>query len=180
MIKKIVFLVCSLLLAFITFKKITSRDTGSYTNLILNASNRQDVDPNLIRAVIMQESRFDPDARGDQGEIGLMQITRGVVKDWERENNSKLASAGALYQPEVNIEIGTWYLGKALWHWNEHEEDVVLALIQYNAGRQRALKWERKNSGKNMIEHIPFESTKKYVTNILKYRFDMTKLNHQQ
>ena len=177
MIKKIIFLVCCLLLAFIIFKKTTRQDAGNYDSLILNASNRHDVDPNLIRAVIMQESHFNPDARGDQGEIGLMQITGGVVKDWERENSSKLASAGTLYLPEVNIEIGTWYLGKALRQWNEHEEDVVLALIQYNAGRQRALKWAGENSGKNMIEHIPFESTKKYVTNVLKYRSDMSTLN---
>ena len=55
-----------------------------YRAEIAAASVRHNVDPHLIKAVIMQESDFDSDARGAAGEIGLMQITSGAALDWSR------------------------------------------------------------------------------------------------
>ena len=137
--------------------------------LITTVSIRHNVDPNLIKAVIRQETDFKVNARGAAGERGLMQIMPPVVEDWERLTGGKLSSIDDLFRPEVNIEIGTWYLARALNQFNHHPESVVLALSQYNAGRSRALAWEKEYQ-ENILKHIPYSSTRHYITMVIKYR----------
>jgi soluble lytic murein transglycosylase len=146
-----------------------------YDPLIHEAAQRHGIDPLLVKAVIRQESAFDADARGDAGEVGLMQITRAAASDWERVNDRHLRSAGSLFTPQLNVEVGTWYLAQALRRWRSHDETEVMALIQYNAGPGRARQWAAENSGQNMREQIPFPSTRAYIAQVLKYHDDYTK-----
>ncbi len=46
-----------------------------------------------------------------------------------------------LFDPKVNIEVGTWYLRRALDHWSEKDDPVPFALAEYNAGRGRVHRW---------------------------------------
>ncbi len=137
---------------------------------IEQAAIRNNVDPDLIRAIIMQESKYRESARGQKKEMGLMQITPLVVKDWEISHHRVLSSRDAIFVPETNIEIGSWFLGMALREWDEHENPTIMALAQYNAGRSRALDWADKLKGKNVLDHIPFKSTRHYIKNVLNYR----------
>lgn len=140
-----------------------------YLPLIRVAAWRHGLDPILIQAVIRQESKFQANARGTAGEMGLMQITPGVVTDWERCHHRKLSSPGAAFAPRMNLEIGCWHLARALRQWQNHPFPIVMALAQYNAGRKRALRWAKKNKGKKMLEHIPFSSTRAYISHIFTY-----------
>ena len=146
-----------------------TKKIGYFEELIQSASSRHNVDPCLVKAVVKQESQFDQYALGMDGEIGLMQITPMAVRDWERIHHRRLGLASALYAPKLNIEIGTWYLGTALKQWHNHEDRVTMALIQYNAGRSRALNWARKYSGETIRDVIPFKSTRYYIRNVLYY-----------
>ena len=149
----------------------TSAPAASYyDSLIKEAADRHGIDPLLVKAVIRQESNFDADAKGDAGEVGLMQITRAAARDWERVNDRQLRSAGALYAPQLNVEVGTWYLAQGMRRWDTHGETEVMALIHYNAGPGRARQWARENSGENVREQIPFASTRAYIDNVLSYR----------
>ena len=86
-----------------------------YDELIVKAARRNGVDPCLIKAVIWKESRFDKRARGLKGEVGLMQIMPDLAAaDWARVKGFRTPSRGALFDPELNIEIGSWYLSRAL------------------------------------------------------------------
>jgi soluble lytic murein transglycosylase len=169
------FVLFAAVLALKTIKSSHESKSNNYNHLITNAAARHNVDPTLVKAVIKQESQFHADARGAKKEIGLMQVTPAAVKDWERVQKRRVGSTGAVFEPELNIEIGTWYLGIALKQWRRHPEKEILALVQYNAGRARALKWSEENNGKNILESIPFETTRTYIMNVLQYRSEFNK-----
>lgn len=140
-----------------------------YTALILAASRRNEVDPDLIKAVIWRESGFDRTQIGGKGEVGLMQIMPDLAAaDWARIKKRPLPSRASLSDPELNIEIGSWYLGRALRHWSKYQERITLALCEYNAGRSRANAWKPHQFNGSMEGRIRIESTRKYVTDILR------------
>ena len=147
-----------------------SRDTR-YDRIIRNAGLRNHIDPALIKAVIWRESRFDRRAIGLKGEIGLMQIMPGkdyAAADWARANRQKLPSKGALFDPELNINIGSWYLSRALHRYRKYRDAAALALCEYNAGPGRAAEWKPADPGQSVLERITIPSTKQYVQTILK------------
>lgn len=112
-----------------------------FDSVIYDSAQRLSLDPLLVKAVIWNESRFNPRATGSSGEIGLMQLKMGAVKDWARANGRALPSAEEIYDPYLNIEIGVWYLSRAIERWDGHEQCYTLALCEYNAGRSRAVRW---------------------------------------
>ncbi|MHB9138016.1 MAG: lytic transglycosylase domain-containing protein [Victivallaceae bacterium] len=144
-------------------------DDSRYDALIVQAARKHGVDSRLVKAVIYRESRFDPSVRGRAGEIGLMQIMpETAVKDWARVQNVELPTAGMLYSPQLNIEVGTWYLAKAMAQWRDYKCNTELALCQYNAGESRARSWKPDNYDGEVIDRIKIKSTKSYVETIMK------------
>ncbi len=143
-----------------------------YDEMILQAGRRNGVDPRLIKAVIWKESRFDKRARGLKGEIGLMQIMPDFAAvDWAKAKGFSKPLRGALFDPELNIEIGSWYLGCAMRRWRNYKDQIPLALCEYNAGLRRAQEWKPATPDGSMIDRIAIPSTRIYVKDILaKYR----------
>jgi len=140
-------------------------ETDKYDTLIGKSSEKNSIDPMLVKAVISKESNFNPNARGKAGEIGLMQIRTCVASDWAKEFNCTMPTESDMAVPAVNIEIGSWYLARAIRSWSDYKHGVVLALCEYNAGRKRALEWiPCRKSGKIMIG---IESTRTYVLDII-------------
>jgi len=137
---------------------------------IAEAARRHGISFSLVKAVIMQESRFDPLATGGAGEIGLMQLMSGAVQDWQRHHRREVAHPGLLYNPRLNVEIGTWYLARALRTWHEYRDAEVLALAQYNAGGSRAKAWAPPDPRENALSRVSFPGTRQYIINVLKYR----------
>jgi len=148
-------------------------DDTRYADLIQAAGTRHGVDPRLIRAVIYQESKFHSRARGNAGEIGLMQILpKGAVAEYCRIQRCPAFAEKELFKPAVNIEIGTWYLARALQRWGDYRDYQELALCQYNAGESRAKDWAPENPKGDVIPRIRIESTRNYVKKIMsRYRF---------
>ena len=143
-------------------------DDTKYSGEIRKAAERHGVDPQLVRAVIYQESRFRPDTVGDRGEVGLMQVLpSGAVADWARLHRRKAPSHAALMDVELNLEIGVWYLARALERWSAYRERVPLALIQYNAGEGRAERWKPEKTDGAVIPRIKIGSTRVYVEKIV-------------
>ena len=143
----------------------------AYDAIIVKAGERNGVDPALLKAVIWQESKFDSSTIGSKGEIGLMQIMQKfAAADWAKAHSRRTPSIGALSDPELNIEIGSWYLGRALRRWNNYTDCETLALCEYNAGYQRASSWKPEKPHETVAEKINIRSTQIYVRNILKKR----------
>ena len=141
------------------------------------------VDPDLVWSIIYEETYFSPWKKGQDGEIGLMQVTPTVGREWAtetgmRELERQMATdpESLLRDPERNIQIGCWYLEK-IWEQFQDVRDVEPRMIAaYNAGPSRAVEWGRVEEGKSQsgaefITRIDIPSTKAYVMSIMeRYR----------
>jgi soluble lytic murein transglycosylase-like protein len=116
---------------------------------IAEAAENLNVDKNLIRAVIRQESGGNSLARSEKGAKGLMQLMDSTASDMGVVNS---------YNGRQNIMGGTKYLKQLLTKFNG---DETLALAAYNAGAGNVEKYGGVP---------PFEETKNYVKNVLQYR----------
>ncbi len=101
---------------------ITTHHQTVLKSVIDAAAKEQDLDPDLIRAVIYVESRFHPRAVSRQGAAGLMQLTVGTAGDM---------GVSSRFDPEQNIQGGSKYLRSLL---NQFDNDLRLSLAAYNAG----------------------------------------------
>ncbi|HKP86055.1 MAG TPA: lytic transglycosylase domain-containing protein [Blastocatellia bacterium] len=125
-----------------------------YDELIKQSAARNGIDPNLMVAVMRQESGFNPRALSYKGATGLMQLMPGTARRFGVTN---------IYDPADNIEGGAKYLRFLLDTFNG---DVALVLAGYNAGENAVI-----NSG----YQIPrYRETQNYVKSI-SARYDAAK-----
>lgn len=144
-------------------------DDSRYWENIQKISRRRGIDPQLVRAVIFQESSFVRESVGRKGEVGLMQVhLKGAVADWAKAHGKKVPSHSALCDVDLNLEIGTWYLARALKRWEKYRDQIPLALVQYNAGASRAERWKPERLDGDVIPRIKIAATRAYVVNIMK------------
>ncbi len=142
-----------------------------YDRVIERAARRHCIDSRLLRAVIMQESGFRSNIRGTSGEVGLMQVrpdARGATQDWANYYRCPRPCPGLVSDPELNIEIGAWYLARALRYWRDYDDYIELALCEYNAGRSRVMTWKPVMYNERVVERITLKSTRAYVQGIMK------------
>lgn len=125
-------------------------------NWISEASEKLNVDKNLIKAVIRQESGGDSTAKSDKGAKGLMQLMDATAKELGVTDS---------YDGKQNVMGGAKYLKQLL---NRFNGDESKALAAYNAGPFSVEKY-------NGIP--PFEETKNYVKNVLEYKQQFSKEN---
>jgi peptidoglycan lytic transglycosylase len=127
-----------------------------YQEIVLAHARNYRLDPALLAAVIYQESKFDANARSDRGAIGLMQLLPGTAKGIaERTGGSKFRLSD-LYDPELNVRYGAWYLRHLL----DKYGDERTALAAYNAGQDNVDTWRREGKG------IAFAETRHYVKRV--------------
>lgn len=159
-------LAAGLLIIFIHHHMDTK--SNKYNALIIKYARQYSVDPNLIKAVIWRESGFDARTEGSKGEIGLMQIIPSAsVRDWAIYNKRPVPPNGLLFSPDINIDVGTWYLARCTNHWIKYKNRTALVLAEYNAGYTNAKKWAPNDLRDEVIDRITFSSTKDYVIDIL-------------
>lgn len=96
---------------------------------------RNELDPDLLNGVIWVESRFQPRAQSPAGARGLMQLMPPTAAAMAKELGRPVAR---VYDPELNIEMGTRYLLHML---DRFDGDETLALAAYNAGAGNVSKW---------------------------------------
>lgn len=147
-------------------------DDTRYADQIRAAAERHGLNPELVRAVVFRESRFDPEVRGKAGEIGLMQVLpSGAGAEWARQNGKPEPTARELKDPERNLDIGCWFLAQGMRRYAEFREADELALARYNAGQSRADKWRPAAKDGSVVDRITIKSTRHYVTGIMqRYR----------
>jgi len=115
--------------------------------VIERVSALQGLNPELVRAVIAQESGFRPCAVSPKGAIGLMQLMPATIEDLEVRDP---------FDPGQNIGAGTRLLRRLL---DRYGGDLALALAAYNAGPARV-------DDANGIPTI--SETTQYVSDLLK------------
>jgi soluble lytic murein transglycosylase-like protein len=121
--------------------------------IILQEANRYEVDPALVKAIIMAESGYNPKAISKKGAKGLMQLMPSTAEALGVED---------IFNPEQNISGGVRYFKQLV---NRFDGDVTLALAAYNAGSRK-------------VRHYqgipPFKSTQCYIKKVFKY-YDLYK-----
>lgn len=132
------------------------------------------IDPYLIAAVIKIESNFDSVAISPRGAKGLMQIMPETGLWIAEQANRENFIVEDLFDPAVNIHMGTWYLSSLLEQFNGNLPQVLAA---YNAGRGRVNEWLRDGVWDGTFENraaIPYGETRAFVRKVLqayeKYR----------
>jgi soluble lytic murein transglycosylase len=141
-----------------------------FDSLILAAANRYQIDPALVKAVVWRESRFDPDARGRAGELGLMQIRAAAAGEWAAAEHIASFEHRACLDPATNTLAGAWYLKKLLLRYQQTDNPAAYALADYNAGRSNVLKWIQGPAATRsgaFVAQIGFPATREYVQAIL-------------
>jgi soluble lytic murein transglycosylase-like protein len=133
-------------------------------------SKQETVDPLLIISLIRQESAFNKEAHSSAGARGLMQVMPGTARSVASVRSIKL------YDPGVNISVGTKYFLKRL---KQYDGDVELTLAAYNAGFSRVDQWKKRYPTDNkllFLDFIPFKETRDYVSSILRNYYWYVKL----
>lgn len=151
-----------------------------YDEVIARESLRYNVDPDLVWSIAYEETYFSPWKKGGHGEIGLMQVTPVVAREWAAANAGTSIQQRAanevdamLLNPEQNIQIACWYLHKASEDYHDVPGREARMLAAYNAGPSRAAEWNRVETGaqplneQQFIARIDIASTRAYVTSIL-------------
>ena len=140
---------------------------AAYEGLIREAALRHGIAPSLVKAVIWKESRFRPYCVGRAQEMGLMQITAGAVSDWHDACGTALPNRGLCFDPGLNIEIGTWYLARAMRAWRSYRSADLLAIAEYNAGGSRARRWAPANPQQELaVSSVSLSSTRDYIAQV--------------
>lgn len=120
--------------------------SNQYDSLIREMSAKYGVPARLIKSVIDQESKFNPNAGSGKGARGLMQLMPATARELGVRNS---------LDPRQNIEGGTKYLARML---KMFKGDVPRALAAYNAGPGNVIKYRG---------IPPFRETRTYVRNIM-------------
>ncbi len=108
-----------------------------------------------------------PDAKSKSGALGVMQLMPTTAKLVAGRLGVSYANNTSLTEPELNIRLGTHYLGQML---RRFDNNRILASAAYNAGPGRVDKWLNPSVPFDVwIEIIPFTETRNYVQNVLMF-----------
>lgn len=140
----------------------------NYKEHIADYSKQYNIDPFLVAAIIRVESKFNKSALSPKGARGLMQIAPVTGRWAAGELGIQNYDESLLYDPEVNIKVGCWYINRLNTQFNN---DLELVLAAYNGGSGNVVKWLNDNkysdNGKS-LKHIPFKETELYLKKVLK------------
>ncbi len=134
-----------------------------YSEYVNKYAQINDIDPMWIYAIIKVESNFNKDATSGSGAKGLMQLMDSTATEIAKRLKLKNFQSNMLYDPEINIMLGTKYFDELLAKYNEN---YYLAIAAYNGGIGNVDNWISKgiikSDGSN-IENIPYKETNMYV-----------------
>ncbi|HRO68565.1 MAG TPA: lytic transglycosylase domain-containing protein, partial [Pseudobdellovibrionaceae bacterium] len=126
------------------------------------------VPPELIYAIMRQESAFNPRARSHAEAYGLMQLLPNVASRLASKYKSPYKGPESLYEPAVIIPLGAFELRTLFDRWNEV---WVPSIASYNASEQAVRGWmkmRRREDPIEFIEEIPYEETRGYIKLVMR------------
>lgn len=164
-----VFLIGLCLLALLLLYNTQKGDRAyprDYRFAVEKYAEQNDLDANLVFALIKAESGFDPDAVSPKGAKGLMQLMPETAQ-WATAKMGIAYNAGKLTNSEYNIQIGTWYLKWLLLY---YENDINKAIAAYNGGQGNVDQWLAEGTWDGSVKNaaqIPFPETADYLRRVM-------------
>jgi soluble lytic murein transglycosylase len=140
-----------------------------YKDDIDRAAAGMGLDPFSVAGLIRQETEFNPSASSGKQALGLMQLLFPTGREVGRRQGIPVPTARTLFDPAINIRLGTAYLKQQLDQWRG---DWTQTLAAYNAGPGRVRQWlawgQTYNEPAEFVESIPFNETRDYVQAVLR------------
>ncbi len=130
------------------FEGTEDKEIYPFYTIIEDASNRYQVEPELIQAIIMAESSYNPRAISKKGACGLMQLMPATAEALGVEDS---------FNPEHNIYGGVKYFKQLL---DRFDGNTKMALAAYNAGSTKVIQY-------NGVP--PFKATRVYIEKVFSY-----------
>lgn len=140
---------------------IRKRYPLKFEELIEKYSDKYAIPKDFVCGVIWTESRFNEKAKSGAGARGLMQIMPETGKWIAKKLEMSDFGEDMLFDPEINIEMGCWYLSYLS---RKFEGDELKIMAGYNAGPGNVEKWQKE--GKFEHSDIVFPETQKYVKRV--------------
>jgi soluble lytic murein transglycosylase len=147
-----------------------------YKEYVFKYSLQNNIDPYLVFAIIKAESGFKPEAISRKNARGLMQISEKTAM-WGAESlGLENFAYETLFDPEINIMIGCWYIAILM---KEFDNDIDLVITAYNGGSGNVNDWLRdknySDSG-TKLDKIPFRETELFLKRVKNYYYVYSKL----
>lgn len=139
-----------------------------YDNIVDNFGVSRDLDKNLVLALIRAESSFNRRAHSGANAFGLMQIIPRTAKSLAMQVDVNYKIPSDLFNPELNINLGSLYLKNLL---NQFDNTQEYAIAAYNAGPHRVSRWLKFKYSDDIdffVENIEYTQTRNYVRRVMR------------
>jgi soluble lytic murein transglycosylase len=146
-----------------------------YWDIIVQESRARNLDPFQVAGLIRQETVFNPRARSSARAYGLMQVlVPTATLTAKKYGVNRAISADSLFEPRLNIQLGTAYLRDQIDKFGR----IEYVAAAYNAGPVRAVQWRTSLPAEidEWTEAIPFKETRGYVQGVVRNRLQYERL----
>jgi soluble lytic murein transglycosylase-like protein len=139
---------------------------ATFAEPLTRAARAAGLDPNLVAAVALQESAFNPLAVSAVGARGLLQIMPAIGAELSRAAGRPRFDPSDLFDPETNAKLGSKHLSD----YRRRFGSVPRALAAYNGGPSRVERWSvaaGSDDDERFVERIPIAETRLYVKRVI-------------
>jgi soluble lytic murein transglycosylase len=139
-----------------------------YLDAVLGQTDqRAGLAPELVYAIMREESGYRPEVRSVSGARGLLQLMPETAERVASREALPAFDVDDLFVPNVNIQLGSAYLGELLSRFSGRES---AAIGSYNAGPHRVVEWLENSAldDDEWVEAIPYDQTRGYVKRVLR------------
>lgn len=134
-----------------------------YQDQVNEMSSKTKLPPSLIYSIMKQESAFNERARSSADAFGLMQVIPGLAKQLSRKFDVAYRHQVDLFDPVINIQLGSYELMEQV---RKQNGQLTYVAAAYNAGPNALSSWlknRKRDDVLEFIEEIPYDETKTYV-----------------
>ncbi len=150
-----------------------------YAQQVLTLTEQQHLPLDFIYSIMRRESAYDPTVVSSADAVGLLQLIEPTAKQLASALGISPFKRTLLFQPEINLRLGSRYLADLL---SLFHGQAVPAIAAYNAGEHRVSAWLARAAKRGkvievdrFVEDIPIEQTRNYVRAVManwaRYRY---------
>jgi soluble lytic murein transglycosylase len=146
--------------------KLLGQFPAPYNSELLMYSRSRGIDPRFVLAIMKQESSFRANAKSPAAARGLLQLTVDAAKKYTKQAGILNLEAESLYQPGININLGSIYIAELKKQFNLYEAIAA----SYNGGEDNVARWLNRSKPKEapiFASEVGFAETKNYVFKVM-------------
>jgi soluble lytic murein transglycosylase len=146
--------------------KLLGQYPAPYNSELLTYSKSRGIDPRFVLAIMKQESSFRANAKSPAAARGLLQLTVDAANKYNAKAGVPNLQAESLYQPSVNINIGSVYIAELKKQFSLYEAIAA----SFNGGEDNAARWLNRSKPKEapiFASEVGFAETKTYVFKVM-------------